>query len=91
MHLRQPGTAYSAYGLFTKNKERKQTFKETTDSRYIYQSELGKAYFRHDMIYESFKDLSRRTTSDKVFHDKAFNFSKNPKYDCFQRGLVSIV
>ena len=29
MHLRQPGFIYSACGLFTKNKERIQKFKET--------------------------------------------------------------
>ena len=40
MHLRQPGFTYSAYRPFTKNKERIQKFKETGDSRYIYQNEL---------------------------------------------------
>ena len=39
MHLRQPGFTYSACGPFTKkNKERTQSFKETVDSRYIYQN-----------------------------------------------------
>ena len=37
MHLRQP--VYSTCGPFTKNKERIQKFKETEDSRYIYQNE----------------------------------------------------
>ena len=31
MHLRQPGFTYSACGLFTKNKERIQKFKEAED------------------------------------------------------------
>ena len=31
MHLRQPRFTYSACGLFTKNKERIQKFKETGD------------------------------------------------------------
>ena len=35
MHLRQPGFTYSAFGPFTKNKERIQKFKQTRDSRYI--------------------------------------------------------
>ena len=35
-HLRQPGFAYSAYGPFTKNKERIQKFQETGDLPYIY-------------------------------------------------------
>ena len=33
------------------------------------------------MPYEDFKDLARRTTSDKVLRDKALNITKNPKYD----------
>ena len=42
MHLRQPGFMYSAYGPFTKRKERIQKFKETGDLQYIYQNELDK-------------------------------------------------
>ena len=36
MHLRKAEITYKACGLFTKNKERIQKFKETGDSRYIY-------------------------------------------------------
>ena len=43
------------------------------------------------MAYGEFKDLPRRTVSDKVLCDKAFNFAKYPKYDGFQRGLASMV
>ena len=42
MHLRQLRYTYSACRPCTKNKERIQKFKETGDSRYIYQNELGK-------------------------------------------------
>ena len=35
-HLRQPRFTYRACGLFTKNKERIQKFKETEDSWCIY-------------------------------------------------------
>ena len=45
MNLRQPGFTYSACESFTKNKERIQTFKETGDSRYIYQNGLEKSQF----------------------------------------------
>ena len=91
MYLRQPGFTYSAYRPFIKNKERIQKFKETGDSRYIYQNELDKAYIQHDMTYGDFKDLTRRTVSDKILHDKAFNIIKNWKYDGYQRGLASMV
>ena len=88
MHLRQPGFPYSVCGLFTKNKERIQIFKETGDSRCIYQNELDKACFQHDMAYGDFKELTRRTASDKILRDKAFNIAKNPKYGGYQRRLA---
>ena len=91
MHLKQPGLTYSACGPFTKNKERIQKFKETGDTSYIYKNELDKACFQHDMAYGDFKDLKRRTASDKILRDKAFNIAKNPKYDGYQRGISSIV
>ena len=91
VHLRQPGFTYSACGPFTKNKERIQKFKETGDSRYIYQNELDKACFQHDMAYGDFKDLTRRTVSDKIFRDEAFNIAKNPKHDGYQHEIASMV
>ena len=78
MHLRRPEVTYSPCGLFTKNKERIQKFNETGDSQYIYQNELDKACFQHDMAYGDFKDLTRRTASDKILSNKAFNIAKNP-------------
>ena len=90
MHLKQPGFTYSAYGPFTKNKERIQKFKETEDTSYIYKKELDKACFQHCMAYGDFKDLKRRT-ADKVLTDKTFNIAKNHKYDGYQTGLTSMV
>ena len=91
MNLKQFGFTYSARGKFTKNKERIQKFKETWDLRYIDRNEVHKACFQHHMAYGDFKDLARRTASDKVWRDKAFNVAKNPKYDGYQRGLTSMV
>ena len=90
IYLRQPGFTQSACGSFTKNKERIQKFQETGGSRYIYQNELDKASFQHDMACGDFKDLTRRTASDKILHNKAFNIAKNPKHG-YQRGLASMV
>ena len=84
MHLKQPGFTYSACGPFTKNKERIQKFKDSGASRYIYKNDLNKACFRHDMAYDEYKDLARRTASDKALRDKPFNIAKNPKYDGYQ-------
>ena len=91
MHLKQPGFTCSACGPFTKNKEQIQKFKETEDTSYIYKNELDRACFQHDMAYEDFKDLKRRTASNKILRDKAFNIAKNPKYNGYQRGLASMV
>ena len=88
MHLKQPGFTYSACGPFTKNKERTQKFKETGDTSYIYKNELDKNCFQHDMAYEDFKDLKRRTAFHKVLRDKAFNIAKSPKYDDIKEGLL---
>ena len=54
MHLEQPGITYSAFGSFTKNKERIQKFKKTGDPQYIYQNELDKACFQHDIVCGDF-------------------------------------
>ena len=43
------------------------------------------------MAYEDFKDLAKRTALDKLLRDKAFNISKNPKYDGYQKGFASLV
>ena len=43
------------------------------------------------MAYGNFKDLPRRTASDKVLSDKAFNIAKNLKHDGYQRVLASMV
>ena len=43
IHLNQPGFTCSAYGTFTKNKERIQKLKKTGDTSYIYKNELDKA------------------------------------------------
>ena len=43
------------------------------------------------MAHGDFKDLARRTASDKALRNKAFNIAKNPKYDGYQGGLASMV
>ena len=49
MHLRQPGFTYSACGPFKKAKKESKNLKKTGDSRYIYQNELDKVCFQHNM------------------------------------------
>ena len=57
----------------------------------IYLSKQTKACFQHDLAYGDFKVLTRRTASDKILCNKAFDIAENPKYNGYQRGLVSVV
>ena len=74
-----------------KTKKEFKISKKQGDTNYVYKNELDKACFQHDMAYGDFKDLARRTASDKVLRDKAFNIAKNPTYDGYQRELASMV
>ena len=74
-----------------KNKEIIEKFMKTGKTDFIYKNDLDKACFQHDMAYGKSKDLARRTKSDKVLRDKAFEIAGNPKYDGYQKGLSSMV
>ena len=74
-----------------KTKKEFKISKKQGDTNYVYKNELDKACFQHDMAYGDFKDLAKRTASDKVLRDKAFNIAKNPKYNGCQRELPSVV
>ena len=91
MHLKQLGFTYSDRVPFTRNKQRIQIFMQTGDTNYIYKNELDKACFQYDMAFGKYKDLERRTQSDKVLKDKTFEISNNPKYGGYQRELASMV
>ena len=69
MHLRQLRFTYSAFRPFTESKERMQKFKR---AKHVSQLACG-----------DFKDLRRRTASDKLSRDIAFDIAKNLKDDGF--------
>ena len=69
--------------IIYKKQKKIQKFRETEDSRYIYQNELDKACFQNDMAYGDFKDLTRRTDSDKILRDKAFTIALSKRF-CFK-------
>ena len=91
IYLKQPGFTYSVCGPFNRNKQTIQKFMQTGDINYIYENELDKACFQHDLAYGDFKDLKRRAQSDKFIKDRVFEIASNPKYDGYQRGLASMV
>ena len=81
INLKQPGFTYSSCGPFTRNKQKIQKFMQAGFTNYIYKNELDKVCFQHDITYSKYKDLARRTQSDKVLKDKAFAIANNPKDD----------
>ena len=73
-----------------KGKKEYKNKKTTLDSRYFYQIELDKTCFQHDMIYEDFKDLSRKAGLVKYYVKMHFILPKNLKYHVYQRGLTTM-
>ena len=69
----------------------KKEYKNSGDARYIYQNELDKACFEHNIAYVDFTDLPRITDSDEMLRIKAFNIDKSLVYDGYQRSLALIV
>ena len=53
--------------------------------------ELDKACFTHDAAYSDSKDLTKRTVTNEILKNKAFDIAKDPKYEGYQRGLASMV
>ena len=92
LHLVDPIVKkYSACGPFTKHTQRIQDFLNTGKLSYIYKNDLDKACFQHDMAYNKFKDLEKKTQLEIVLKNKAFKIATNPKYNCYERGLASMV
>ena len=58
-----------------KTKKEYKNWKKTGDSGCVYQNEIDKACFQHDITYGDFKDLTRRTDSDKILKDNSLNIT----------------
>ena len=91
LHLKQPGFTYSACVPCTKDRERIQKFKENYNLKLLCRNELDKACFAHDAAYSYSKDLAKRTISNKILKDRAYEIARNHEYDGYQRELASIV
>ena len=91
MHLRESQFVYSACGPFTRHKEIIKKFKRTGDTRLLYRNELDKACFKHDAAYAKYKDVENGLISDQKLRNSAYDIASNPKYDGYQRGLVSML
>ena len=76
--------------IYKTHTERIQDFLNKGKLSYIYKNDLDKACFQHDMAYNEFKDLEKRTQSDIVLKNKALKIASNPKYNGYERGLTSM-
>ena len=51
---------------------------QTGNADFIYKNDLDKFCSEHDMAYDKSKDLAKRTQSDKVLRDNAFELKVIP-------------
>ena len=91
LHLKQPGFTYSACGPFTKYCKRIQKFRETGNLKHLYKNELDKPCFAQDAAYSDSKDLAKRTISDRILRDRAYEIARNRGYDEYEGELPSII
>ena len=67
-------------------------FKSSKNRRFkLYKNELDKAWFTRDAALTDWKDLAKRTISDKILKVRAYKMAINTKYDKYKRGLASRV
>ena len=85
-HVRQPWFTCSACGTFTENKSKMQKFQGTGESRYICRNEQDKACFQRNIAFGDFKNLPRRTASNKIF-----TIASNPQSDACWCALAPMV
>ena len=87
LYLKQPRLTYSAWGPFAKYQERILKFKEIGNLKHLVRNELNKFCFAHDAAYSDSEDLAKRTFSDKILIDRAFEISRNNEHDRYQKAL----
>ena len=94
-HAGTPGTRFNKLYLrqprFTCNACRHLLNSVKGGLKHIYRIELDKTSFAHDSAYSDSKDLAKRTVSDKILKDRAYEVAINRKYDGYQKGLATIV
>ena len=91
MHLKQPRFVYSAFGPFTRHKERIKEFTLTGDTRYIYRNDFDKPCFKYYAAYAKYKDVENRLIADDKLQNSAYDIAIIPEYGGYQRSLASMV
>ena len=58
---------------------------------YIYKNELDNACFAYDTAYCNSANLAKRTFSDNILKDRAYEFAITPEHAGYQSGLATMV
>ena len=90
LHSKQPGFTYSACGIFTKHRERIQKLTKTGSLKHLQRIKLDKACFAHEAAYSDSKKFAKRTTSDKILNNSAYETAMNREYCGYLRELASL-
>ena len=61
---------------------------KTSNLKHLYRNDLDKHCFAHNTTYSHSKDLAKRTISDKIFGDRAYQIARNRGQDGYQRALA---
>ena len=72
LYQRQPGFTYIACDPCTKHRKRIQKLRETGNLNHIYNNELDKACFAHDVACSYTNDLTGRSISGKILKYRAY-------------------
>ena len=91
LHLKQPEFTYSACGHLLNIMKEFKKIREIGKLKHLYRNDLDKACFAHDAAYSYSKDLAKRTISDKILKDRAYEIARNRNYDGYQRALARMV
>ena len=91
LYLRQPKYTYSACGPFTRHRESIWKFRVIGDLNCINKNKLDKTCFADIAAYADNNDLVKRTASDKILKDRAYEIALNFKYDGYQIWLASML
>ena len=91
LDFKQTRCTYSVSGPFIKQWEGIQKFRETCNLKHLYKNELDEACFYHEVAYSDIKSLAKRTISDNILKDRAYEIIRNHKFDGYQRALASMI
>ena len=72
---------YSACGPFLKHCERVKKFRETGNLKHLYKNGLDKPCSTHNAACSDCKDLTKRTISDQILRNRAYEIVRKRRYD----------